>query len=77
MEPLFPTVVNEPCIKAQCLFFWLRIALRVSVHGSRVTAFQVRTRCRNMEPDLATIGPQQPLTSVLRSSARYGLQLAR
>jgi hypothetical protein len=49
----------------------------VSVHGSMVTAVQVRTRCRNMEPDLAAIGPQQPLTEVLRSSARWRPRPAR
>jgi hypothetical protein len=30
-----------------------------------------------MEPDLAAIGPQQPLTAVLRSSARWRSRLAR
>jgi hypothetical protein len=40
----------------------------VSVHGARVIVVQVRTRCRNMEPDLAAIGPQQPLTAVLWTS---------
>src|SRR5262245_34182006 len=30
----------------------------LSVHGSRVTAVPMRTRCSTMEPDLAPIGPE-------------------
>jgi hypothetical protein len=55
----------------------LKVFLTVSVHGSRVTAVQVRRRYRNMEPDLAPIGPQQPLTAVLRSGTRSGVQVVR
>ena len=49
----------------------------VLFHGARVPAVQVRTRCRNVEPYLAAIGPLQLLTAVLRSSARWRSRPAR
>jgi hypothetical protein len=56
-DAAFAIATGIPAINEQSLQDALKEA-KVLVHGSRVTAVQLRTGCSNVEPDLATTGPE-------------------
>jgi hypothetical protein len=52
--------VDKPAMLEALLRLCVKMGKHVRVHGSRVTAVQMRTRCGRFKADLAAIGPKNP-----------------